>query len=271
MTYFDVYKSWKEDPETFWMEAAKAVDWKKFPLQALDKSNPPFYRWFCDGLANTCYNAVDRHVISGLGNKTAIIYDSPVTGRKEYISFSTLRNRVSALGAALQNKGVTKGDRVIIYMPMVPETVMAMLACARIGAVHSVVFGGFASNELAVRIDDAKPKAILAGSCGIEPNKIVEYKPLLDEAISIAKHKPEFCVILQREQCKASLIAGRDYDWYLFQNQNAACECVPINGSDPVYILYTSGTTGQPKGVVRPSGGHMVSLIWTMKNLLFMI
>ena len=237
MSYADVYKSWKVDPEKFWMELAKAVDWKVFPKKALSDSTPPFFHWFEDGKANTCYNSVDRHVLAGLGKKTAIIYDSPVTNSKKSLTFEELKNKVSLLGGALKLKGVKKGDRVIIYMPMVLEAIIAMLACARIGAVHSVVFGGFAAAELAVRIDDATPTAILAGSCGIEPTKIVEYKPLLDEAISLAKHSPKFCVILQRSECTAILIKGRDYDWNEFQDASCGCECTPIKGSDPLYIL----------------------------------
>ena len=198
MSYASVYESWKTNPEKFWLDIAKAIDWKVFPKTGLNKTNAPFYNWFGDGLANTCYNAVDRHVLAGLGQKTAIIYDSPVTNYKEYLSYNDLLSKVSRLGAALRKKGVEKGDRVIIYMPMVPEAVISMLACARIGAVHSVVFGGFAAAELAVRIDDATPKAILAGSCGIEIEKIIDYKPLLDDAIAIAKHSPDFCVILQK-------------------------------------------------------------------------
>ncbi len=267
MSYKDIYDSWKSDPESFWMEAAQAVDWKIFPKTGLHYENDVFYSWFKDGSANTCFNAVDRHVNSGNGNKIAIIYDSPVTESKEFITYNELLDKVSTFGAALSKNDVQKGDRVIIYMPMIPEAIIAMLACARIGAVHSVVFGGFAAAELAVRIDDAQPKVIISGSCGIEPNRIIAYKPLLDKAISLAKNKPNYCVIYQRKQCLAELIDGRDFEWYDFQKATGTSECVPIGGAEPLYILYTSGTTGQPKGVVRPSGGHMVSLIWTMKNL----
>ncbi len=267
MDYEKVYKSWRLDPEKFWMQAAKAIDWKVLPKTVLTKNNENFYSWFQDGLANSCFNAVDRHILNGLGKKTAIIYDSPVTGIKKKISYDDLLESVSLLGGALKDRGVQKGDRVIIYMPMVPEAIIAMLACARIGAIHSVVFGGFAASELAVRIDDATPTAIIAGSCGIEPSRVIPYKPLLDEAIKLSKHVPSFCVVLQREECVAQLLDGRDFDWHSFQKDSKGCECVPIGGMDPIYILYTSGTTGQPKGVVRPSGGHMVSLLWTMKNL----
>lgn len=267
MNYKSVYNGWKADPEAFWMEAAEAISWTKKPTHALDSSNAPLYEWFTDGEANTCYNALDRHVEAGRGDQTAIIYDSPITGANRKISYAELTDQVAMLAGALKAKGVCKGDRVLIYMPMVPEALNAMLACARIGAVHSVVFGGFAANELAVRIDDATPKAVIAASCGIEPGRVIAYKPLLDGAIELATHKPEFTIILQREQLTAELIEGRDFDWFDVQEGVEPADCVPIGGSDPLYVLYTSGTTGQPKGVVRPSGGHMVALNWTMKNI----
>ncbi|MEM6422531.1 MAG: AMP-binding protein, partial [Pseudomonadota bacterium] len=254
-------------PEGFWMSAAEAVDWTKKPSRALDDSAAPFYRWFADGTCNTCWNAVDRHVEAGHGQRTAIIYDSPITGTKQKISYVELRARVATLAGALAAKGVGTGDRVIIYMPMVPEALVAMLACARLGAVHSVVFGGFAGHELAVRIDDATPKALIAASCGIEPGRVVPYKPMLDAAIEMATHKPDFCVILQREQAPCDLTPGRDHDWFVFQDGAAPADCVPVGGADPLYILYTSGTTGQPKGVLRPNGGHMVALAWTMSAI----
>ncbi|WP_108816230.1 propionate-CoA ligase PrpE [Loktanella sp. Alg231-35] len=267
MRYHDVYDSWKGDPEGFWMEQAKAIDWVTPPQKALDDSNAPLYRWFTDAEVNTCYNAVDRHVENGRGDQAAIIYDSPVTDTKRSVSYAELQTRVASLAGALRAKGVEKGDRVIIYMPMIPEALEAMLACARLGAIHSVVFGGFAANELAVRIDDATPKAIIAGSCGIEPGRVVQYKPLLDGAIELATHKPDFTVIFQREQEVAALIPGRDYDWHGFQAGVAPAECVPVKGDHPAYILYTSGTTGAPKGVVRPTAGHLVALNWTMKAI----
>lgn len=267
MGYKSVYDGWKADPEAFWMKAAEAISWTKKPTYALDSSNAPLYEWFTDGEANTCYNALDRHVEAGRGDQTAIIYDSPITGVQRKISYAELTDQVAMLAGALKAKGIGKGDRVLIYMPMVPEAVNAMLACARIGAVHSVVFGGFAANELAVRIDDATPKAIIAASCGIEPERVIEYKPLLDGAIAQATHKPDFTIILQRDQAWAEMIEGRDFDWFEVQEGVEPADCVPIGGGDPLYILYTSGTTGQPKGVVRPSGGHMVALNWTMKNI----
>ncbi len=267
MSYKDVYEGWKADPEGFWMQAAEAVDWIEKPSRALDDSSAPFYRWFADAVCNTCWNAIDRHVAAGRGEQAALIHDSPITGTTTTITYAELLERVARLAGALAARGVTKGDRVIIYMPMVPEAAEAMLACARIGAIHSVVFGGFAANELAVRIDDCTPKAIIAASCGLEPGRVVNYKPLLDSAIDQASHKPDFCVLLQRPQEPAPLIEGRDFEWEAFQEGAEPAECVPVGGDDPLYILYTSGTTGEPKGVIRPNAGHMVALIWTMKNL----
>ena len=267
MGYREVYQSSKENSEQFWLDAAKAIDWDQFPTKALHDANAPLYEWFTDGMVNTSYNAVDRHVENGRADQTAIIYDSPITGVKDKITYAELKDKVASLAGAMVAKGITKGDRVIVYMPMVPEALVAMLACARIGAVHSVVFGGFAANELAVRIDDAQPKMILAASCGLEPNRVVEYKPLIDGAIELANHKPETVFILQREQCTANLIEGRDYDWNAVQEGMTPADCVSVEGNHPAYILYTSGTTGAPKGVVRPTGGHLVALNWTMKNV----
>jgi propionyl-CoA synthetase len=265
MGYADIYAKWKADPEGFWMDAAGAIDWAQKPSRALNSQNAPLYEWFADGMVNTCWNAVDRHVLAGRGAQPAIIHDSPVTRTKHILTYAELQNRVARLAGALRAKGVEKGDRVIIYMPMVPEALEAMLACARIGAIHSVVFGGFAANELAVRIDDSKPRAIIAASCGIEPNRVVHYKPLLDGAIELATHKPDFCVIFQREQEVAALTPGRDFEWHGFQYGATPAECLPVEGNHPAYILYTSGTTGQPKGVVRPTAGHLVALNWTMR------
>ena len=266
MGYREIYNSWKKDPEAFWMNAAEAIDWDKKPSKALFADRAPLYEWFSDSMVNTCYNAVDRHVFNGRADQKAIIYDSPMTDTKYSITFAELLEKVASLAGALSSKGISKGDRVIIYMPMIPEGIIAMLACARIGAIHSVVFGGFASNELAVRIDDAKPKAIIAASCGLEPNRIVEYKPLIDSAIELANYKPKTVIIFQRPQCKAKLVNGRDYDWEHIQNKVEKAPCVSVEGSHPAYILYTSGTTGAPKGVVRPTAGHLVALNWTMKN-----
>ena len=267
MAYKDVYAGWKADPEGFWMDQARAIDWVTPPSRALFADNAPIYEWFKDAQVNTCWNAVDRHVEAGHGARVAIIHDSPVTGTVHKITYAELQTRVAALAGALRARGVEKGDRVIIYMPMIPEALEAMLACARLGAIHSVVFGGFAAHELAVRIDDFTPKAIIAGSCGIEPGRVVHYKPLVDSAIEQAAHKPEFCVILQREQEVAELIPGRDLDWHGFQYGVAPADCVPVSGDHPAYVLYTSGTTGQPKGVIRPTAGHLVALNWTMKNI----
>ena len=267
MGYAEVYGQWKSDPEGFWMQAAEAVDWVKPPSRALNADRAPIYEWFSDGLVNTCWNAVDRHVEAGRGNQLAIIHESPVTHLRKGITYKELQTRVASLAGALRAKGVTKGDRVIIYMPMIPEALEAMLACARLGAIHSVVFGGFAANELAVRINDCQPKAIIAASCGIEPSRVVHYKPLLDAAIDMADHKPDFCVIFQREQEVAKLIEGRDVAWHTFQFGVEPAECVPVEGNHPAYILYTSGTTGAPKGVVRPTGGNLVALNWTMRAI----
>jgi len=267
MNYRDTYAAWQADPEAFWMEAAEAVDWVKKPSHALDDDRAPFYDWFADGTMNTCYNALDRHVEAGRGAQVAIIYDSPITGAKSTITYAELTAQVASFAGGLATKGVGKGDRVIIYMPMVPEAMMAMLACARLGAVHSVVFGGFAAHELAVRINDAKPKAIISASCGIEPGRVIAYKPLIDDAIAQSDHKPEFTVVLQREQAIAEMKDGYDFDWHGFQTGTSPAPCTPVGGMDPLYILYTSGTTGQPKGVLRPNGGHAVSLLWTMKNI----
>ncbi|MFB2532382.1 propionyl-CoA synthetase [Paracoccus sp. p3-h83] len=266
MGYTDVYGGWKADPEGFWMQAAQAIDWVQPPSKAFFDQGPAG-EWFADARVNTCWNAVDRHVEAGRGDQIAIMHESPITLSTKGITYRQLRDRVASLAGALRMRGVEKGDRVIIYMPMIPEAVEAMLACARLGAIHSVVFGGFAANELAVRIDDAKPKAIIAASCGLEPGRVVHYKPLLDAAIDLADHKPEFCVVFQREQEVAKLVEGRDFSWHGFQYGVKPAECVPVEGNHPAYVLYTSGTTGQPKGVVRHTAGHLVALSWTMKNI----
>jgi propionyl-CoA synthetase len=266
-SYEKQYRESIENPEKFWGEAASEIDWIKRPTKVLDASNPPFYRWFADGTLNTCHNAVDRHVAAGRGAQTAIIYDSPVTGVKAKITYAELRDRVALFAGGLARLGVAKGDRVIVYMPMIPEALVAMLACARIGAVHSVVFGGFAPAELAVRINDAKPKLIVSASCGIEGTKTIPYKPLLDKAIELAEHKPAHTIIHQRPQLEAPLAAGRDLSWEDAVKGAAPADCVELKATDPLYILYTSGTTGIPKGVVRDNGGHAVALKWTMSHI----
>jgi propionyl-CoA synthetase len=254
-------------PNEFWGEAAENITWVKRWDKVLEDGNKPFYRWFTGGQLNTCYNALDIHIENGRGDQAALIYDSPVTDTIKTYSYSELRDAVANFAGALKVQGVEKGDRVIIYMPMIPEAAIAMLACARIGAVHSVVFGGFASSELATRIDDAKPKVVVSASCGIEIKKVIPYKPLLDGAIDMADHKPSTCIILQRPMETASLTAGRDIDWNEALAGSEAADCVTVEATDPLYILYTSGTTGQPKGVVRDNGGHAVALKWTMKNI----
>jgi propionyl-CoA synthetase len=266
-TYEAVYAHSINDPESFWAQAAEEIHWYRKWDRVLDDTNQPLYRWFAGGSLNTCYNALDRHVESGRAEQPALIYDSPVTATVRSYTYRELRDEVARFAGALQRQGVGKGDRVIIYMPMVPEAVVAMLACARIGAIHSVVFGGFAAKELATRIEDAQPKAIVSASCGIEVNRVIAYKPLLDEAIDIASHKPERCIILQRPQAQAAMIAGRDVDWQEAVAEAEPADCVPVEATDPLYILYTSGTTGMPKGVVRDNGGHAVALKWSMKNV----
>ncbi|OLT20987.1 propionyl-CoA synthetase [Ornithinimicrobium sp. CNJ-824] len=256
------------DPETFWGEAAGLIDWVTPPRQVLDDSNPPFYRWFAGGRLNVCFNALDRHVVHGRADQTALIYDSPVTGTQRRYTYAQLLDVVARFAGVLRDLGVGKGDRVVVYMPMVPEAVVAMLACARIGAVHSVVFGGFAPAELAARIEDAEPTVVVSASCGIEPSRTVPYKPMLDEAIERSAHKPDHCVILQREQLTCEM-GERDLDWDQLMHPDAVAPaaCVPVEATDPLYVLYTSGTTGKPKGIVRDSGGYAVALRWSMTNL----
>ena len=255
------------DPDQFWRDASQLIDWDTAPGVVLDRSNPPLYRWFTGGMLNTCFNAVDRHVRDGRGGRLALIYDSPVTGTQRVLTYQELRDEVARFAGVLRGLGVAAGDRVIIYMPMVPEAVVAMLACARIGAVHSVVFGGFAAQELAARIDDARPALVVSASCGIEVSRVVEYKPILDRAIDLSQHKPRWCVILQRPQAKARLVPGRDLDWAEQMTAAQPADCVPVAATDPLYILYTSGTTGKPKGVVRDNGGHAVALRWSMQHI----
>ena len=266
-SYRDAWQRSIKSPNEFWGEAAKGITWYQEPSVVLDDSNAPLYRWFSDGVMNTCYNALDRHVEAGRGAQRALIYDSPVAGVKRVYTYDELLDEVSRFAGALQALKVEKGDRVVIYMPMIPEALIAMLACARIGAIHSVVFGGFAAHELAMRINDASPKVVVSASCGIEVNRVIEYKPLLDAALDEASHHPDACVIVQRPQAQATMQAGRDYDWGDLMASSAPAACVPVRGTDPLYIIYTSGTTGRPKGVVRDNGGHAVALSWTMPNI----
>lgn len=265
--YIEVYRRSLDHPTDFWAEAAETISWDTTPTVVLDDSRAPLYTWFPDGRLNTCYNAVDRHVESGRGDQIALIYDSPVTDTVARWTYRELRDEVARLAGVLTGLGVGKGDTVVIYMPMIPQTVFAMLACARLGAIHSVVFGGFAAKELATRIDDVAPKLVLSASCGIEPGRIVEYKPLLDGALELCTTKPEKCLIWQRDQVAASLIPDRDLDWANLIADAEPADCVTVNATDPLYVLYTSGTTGKPKGVVRDNGGHAVALAWSMKNI----
>lgn len=266
-TYQDVYKRSLDDPHSFWAEIADDLHWDKKWDTVLDESNPPFYQWFVGGQLNVCYNALDYHVEHGRADQLALVYDSPVTDSSHNYTYLELRDEVAKFAGVLASQGINKGDRVVIYMPMVPEAAIAMLACARLGAIHSVVFGGFAANELAVRIEDAEPKLIVSASCGIEPTRIVSYKPLLDEAIELSSAKPDTCIILQRPQKIATMINGRDLDWVELMAAAAPADCVSVASTDPLYVLYTSGTTGIPKGVVRDTGGHAVALKWSMTNI----
>jgi propionyl-CoA synthetase len=265
--YEEAFRRSIDDPEGFWGEAAGAVDWYREPARILDDANPPFYRWFAGGELNTCHNALDRHVEGGRAEQPALVYDSPVTGTVRRFTYRELLDQVASFAGVLARLGVRKGDRVVVYMPMIPEAVIAMLACARLGAVHSVVFGGFASKELAVRIDDARPRVVVAASCGIEGGRVVEYKPLLDRTLELCEHQPAACVVVQRPQALAELAPGRDFDWEALMAAAEPAGCVPVAATDPLYVLYTSGTTGMPKGVVRDNGGHAVALRWSMENV----
>ena len=263
----EIYRRSLDHREEFWAEAAAAIDWDKRWDRVLDDTRPPFYRWFPGARLNICWNALDRHIAAGHGDRVALIYDSPVTDTVASFTYRELRGRVERFAGALRGLGVAEGDRVLVYMPMVPEAAVAMLACARIGAIHSVVFGGFAAHELATRIDDAKPKVIVSASCGVEVNRVIPYKPLLDAAIEEASAKPSSCVVLQRPMCRAEMVPGRDKDWVKLEAAAAPADCVPVLETDPLYILYTSGTTGIPKGVVRDTGGYAVALAWSMPNI----
>ena len=264
--YRDVFQASVDDPAAFWARAAEAVTWTRDPQRILDGDNPPFYRWFPDAELNTCANALDRHIATR-GDQAALIYDSPVTGSKRTYTYRELLSETARFAGVLRGLGVGKGDRVVLYMPMIPEAVIAMLACARLGAVHSVVFGGFAAHELATRIDDARPVVLVSASCGIEPSRVVEYKPMLDHALELATHQPSACVIVQRDRHRCELVAGRDHDWTELMAAASPADPVPVAATDPLYVLYTSGTTGKPKGIVRDNGGHAVALTWSMRNI----
>jgi propionyl-CoA synthetase len=265
--YRELFDASITDPVSFWAAAADAVTWTKRPQQVLDDSRPPFYRWYPDGELNTCANALDRHVEGGRADQPALIYDSAVTDTQQVFTYRELLDQTARFAGALRDLGVGQGDRVVIYMPMIPQAVIAMLACARLGAVHSVVFGGFAPNELAVRIDDVKPTVIVSASCGIEPSRAVEYKPMLDAAIAMAAHPPTHCVVVQRDRLRCELIEGRDLDWDELMAAASPADPVPVAATDPLYVLYTSGTTGKPKGIVRDNGGHAVALLWSMRHI----
>ena len=265
--YRELFTASINDPGAFWAQAAQAVSWLRPPRRVFDDSHPPFYRWFPDATLNTCANALDRHVADGRAEQAALIYDSPVTGVKRSYTYGELLDQTARFAGALRALGVAKGDRVLLYMPMIPEAVIAMLACARLGAVHSVVFGGFAANELATRIDDARPTVVVSASCGIEPSGPVEYKPMLDAALQSAQHKPRSCVVVQRDQHRCPLTAGRDVDWHAVMANSEPADAVPVAATDPLYVLYTSGTTGKPKGIVRDNGGHAVALLWSMRHI----
>ena len=265
--YEELYRASIDDPVAFWSQAAKAVTWIREPERVLDDSQAPLFRWFPDGELNTCFNALDRHVAEGRANQAALVYDSPVTGSKRTYSYSELLDETARFAGVLDGLGVTKGDRVVVYMPMIPEAVIAMLACARIGAVHSVVFGGFAAHELAARIDDARPAVLVSASCGIEPTRTVPYQPMVDAALVAAAHPPRHCIIVQRDQLRCGLKDGRDLDWHEVMATAEPKDAVPVAATDPLYVLYTSGTTGKPKGIVRDNGGHAVALLWTMRHI----
>ncbi|HEX4935575.1 MAG TPA: AMP-binding protein, partial [Gemmatimonadaceae bacterium] len=265
--YARMYEDATRDPEWFWGHAARQLHWDVPPPTVLDASRAPLYRWFTGGMLNTCYNAIDRHVEGGRAEQAAVIYDSPVTGVKRTLTYRELQGEVAAFAGVLASLGVTKGDRVVIYMPMTPEALIAMYGCARIGAVHSVVFGGFAAHELAVRIEDAAPTVVVSASCGVEVNRVVDYKALLDRAIELSSHKPAHVIALQRPQRPCELLPGRDHDWHALMARARPVGCVPVQATDPLYILYTSGTTGKPKGIVRDNGGHAVALLWSMQHV----